>query len=243
MRGDLLALALLVPASPLAGSEVTVRVVEGRVDLSATAAPIADVLDRLSKQTGMKVVYEGAPPRQLVTVSFQGRTPADAILGLLEGQGLNYILMGDATGTRVQTLMMAGAAPVASSRPASASAVSRVPNPPPASGPDAEEPVAEPAEEDEPEPTPAAPPNPAIPGGAPLVPGLVPGGMPNPVPTAPNSSPAYTIPTFPAGVPPGLTTSPFNPTPFGPQPTSPQVTTPPQAGATGTPAGQEPTPP
>ena len=110
--------AFLVLALPASAVEVSVRVTEGRVDLTATAAPIADVLDRLSKQTGMKVVYEGPAPRQLVTVSLHGRSPAEAVLGLLEGQGLNYILIGDASGDRVQTLMMAGAAPVASSRPA-----------------------------------------------------------------------------------------------------------------------------
>src|SRR6266446_3574256 len=72
-----------------AGAEINIRVAEGRVDLSTNAAPVADVLERLSKQTGMKVVYEGSPPRQLVSVSLAGRTPAEAVVGLLEGLGLN----------------------------------------------------------------------------------------------------------------------------------------------------------
>ena len=62
----------------------------------------------------MKVVYEGSAPRQLVTVSLHGRSPTEAVLGLLEGQGLNYILIGDASGERVQTLMMAGSTATAS---------------------------------------------------------------------------------------------------------------------------------
>src|SRR5207245_46545 len=82
-----------------------------RVDVRADAAPLAEVLDRLAKQTGMKVIYDGAPPRQMISVALQGRTPAEAVLGILEGQGLNYMLQMDASGQRVQTLMMAGSTP------------------------------------------------------------------------------------------------------------------------------------
>src|SRR5258708_4322836 len=123
MRCPLGVLASFLVALPASAADVSVSVTEGRVDLSATAAPIADVLERLSKQTGMKVVYEGPAPRQLVTVSLHGRSPAEAVLGLLEGQGLNYILIGDASGERVQTLMMAGASatPSAPSPPVAAS--------------------------------------------------------------------------------------------------------------------------
>jgi hypothetical protein len=62
----------------------------------------------------------------------EGRTPAEAVYGILEGLGLNYALLMDATGTRVQTLMITGAAapsagpPPATSRPAPAF----VPRPP-----------------------------------------------------------------------------------------------------------------
>ena len=97
-------------AAPLASAEVAVRVAGERVDVRATAAPLADVLDALAGKTGMEVVYEGSPPRQPVTLTLEGRTPAEAVLGILEGQGLNYALIADATGTRVQTLMVAGPA-------------------------------------------------------------------------------------------------------------------------------------
>ena len=35
--------------------------------MTATAAPLADVLDRLARQIGMEIVYDGTPPRQRVT--------------------------------------------------------------------------------------------------------------------------------------------------------------------------------
>jgi len=155
MRGRYGVLVAALLAGPAAAAEINVRVDGGRVDLSTNAAPVADVLDRLSRQTGMKVVYEGAPPRQLVSVTLAGRTPAEAVVGLLEGLGLNYMLIGDASGARVQTLMMGGAAPAAPSPRATSPSPST--RPAPVSSPDAEE-AEEPDEEPErPEPNPAAP--------------------------------------------------------------------------------------
>src|SRR5512144_471821 len=111
-----------------ASAEVAVRVSGGRVDLTATAAPLADVLDRLARQTGMKVVYEGPAPRQLVTVSLHGRTPAETVLAVFAGLGLNYALVADSTGAGVQTLVVAGAATAsAASSPASAATRPTVP--------------------------------------------------------------------------------------------------------------------
>jgi len=106
-RGLIVALTLM---APMARAEVVVRVTQERVDVTATAAPLADVLDQLARQTGMEIVYDGKPPRQKVTLALQGRSAAEAVQGILEGQGLNYALVADPTGTRVQTLLLAGAA-------------------------------------------------------------------------------------------------------------------------------------
>jgi hypothetical protein len=157
----LLLLAFL--AAP-AAAEVAVRVVPGtdanasQVELSARAAPLNEVLDRLGRQIGMKVVYEGASPRQLVTLSLQGRSPAETVLGVLEGQGLNYALVSDPSGTRVVTLLVAGTAPSTGSAgpgPATSSSPSapstpfrRPPSPPPGSSPDTIEEEPEEMEDD-----------------------------------------------------------------------------------------------
>jgi hypothetical protein len=81
------------------------------VNLDATAAPVADVLDRLAAQTGIKVVYEGPKPRAPVTLKLRGRSPAETVLAVLEGLGVNFALVADPTGAGGQTLMVAAATP------------------------------------------------------------------------------------------------------------------------------------
>ncbi|MET0555764.1 MAG: hypothetical protein ABW221_22180 [Vicinamibacteria bacterium] len=105
----LFASALLFVARPGVAA-VEVRVAGQSVDIQATNAPITEVLDRLSRQTQMKVVYEGAPPRQTISLDLRGRTPVEAVEAALEGQGVNYAMSMDDTGTRVQTLLVTGTA-------------------------------------------------------------------------------------------------------------------------------------
>ncbi len=100
----------LVLAAAVARAEVVVRIAEERVDVTATAAPLADILDGLARQTGMEIVYDGNPPLQKVTVDLKGRSAAEAVQGILEGQSLNYALVAHPTGLHVQTLILAGTA-------------------------------------------------------------------------------------------------------------------------------------
>jgi hypothetical protein len=210
------ALLVLVFASAPAGAEVAVRVSGGLVELTATAAPLADVLDRLARQTGMKVVYEGPAPRQLVTLSLHGRTPTEVVLDVLEGLGVNFAFVADPSGARVQTLMLAGTASASSatasagSRPAATAGPRRPYGPPPGASPEVEpafeEPEEDPGTEDQ------------------TFPGLPPGAEgvdPNGVPVAPD--PGQMNPPAPSAVPPGagMVPAPSMPTfpssPFAPQ--------------------------
>jgi hypothetical protein len=206
----------------VASGEVAVRVSGGRVDLTATAAPLADVLDRLARQTGMKVVYEGPAPRQLVTVSLHGRTPAETILAVFEGLGLNYAMVADSTGASVQTLMVAGAATsTAASGASPATGRSNSPGarrpfgPPPGSSPESVEPgFEEPEQEAETGDVDftGAPPAGAEAqdaGGA-QQPGALPANVPPVNPGAPQQGAAPPAP----GQPP----APFSASPFTPQP-------------------------
>ena len=93
-----------------AAAEVRLQVRGARLDLSATAAPLADVLDRLARQVGMKVQYDGPAPRQLVTLTLRDRTPSEAVLAVLEGLGVNFALVWDSSGAQLQTLVIAGSA-------------------------------------------------------------------------------------------------------------------------------------
>jgi len=178
--------AALLLLGRMASADVDVQLRGGRVDVRATAAPLSQVLDRLARATGMKVVYQGAAPSVLVSLGLEGRTPAEAVFGVLEGLGLNYAFVLDATGSKVETLILAGAAGAKTASasappPAAAPAPRYVPRPrtpPPAAGPDqsddegeetVEEPEAEEPEEgeeaEEEEEKPAATPAPAGPRG------------------------------------------------------------------------------
>ena len=107
----LAACGLLLAASAFAG-EVDVRgTAAGRVSVRVTAAPLSDVLDRLARQTGMKVVYDGVPPRALV----RGRqvedvTVADAVADVLEAP---FLLAARGHGVPRRTLLYRYALPAA----------------------------------------------------------------------------------------------------------------------------------
>ena len=111
-----LALAAVLAAGP-GGAQTEVRRVGDKLDVKVTAAPVSEVLDRIARETGMKVTYDGPPPRARVSVTLTGVTPAQAVLSVLEGQGLNYALRMDPRAVRIETLLMvagtgaAGAAP------------------------------------------------------------------------------------------------------------------------------------
>src|SRR5882672_9106019 len=121
MRKTAILTLAIVLASRFGAAQTEVRRVGDTLDVRATAAPVSEVLDRIARETGMKVTYDGAPPRARVSVTLTGVTPAQAVLAVLEGQGLNYALRMDPRAVRIETLLMvagSGAgAPVAASRP------------------------------------------------------------------------------------------------------------------------------
>jgi hypothetical protein len=141
-----LALALsLLAARSQPQIDVTLR--DNRVVVRATAAPLADVLTRFAQATGAVIVYEGARPRQLVTVVIEAASPAEAVARLLEGQGLNYVVRLDPTGKVVEQLVIAGSV---SPAPPPAGAARNPRAGPPVFRPPEEEEPSEPAEIDVP---------------------------------------------------------------------------------------------
>jgi hypothetical protein len=114
--------ALLAVAVAGSAEEIDVKATPaGRLSLKVTASPLSEVLDRLARQTGMKVIYDGAPPRTVVRFrQVEDVTPADAVANVLEGLGVSYALRLDSTGAKVDTLLVIAAtkaAGSASSRP------------------------------------------------------------------------------------------------------------------------------
>ena|SRR5579862_1783499 len=77
----------------------------GRIDVSAQAAPLSQVLDRVSEQTGMKV--PAPPPLSiLVSAEIKDQTPVQAVLRILEGLGLSYAMRVDPAGNQVEALFL-----------------------------------------------------------------------------------------------------------------------------------------
>lgn len=177
--------------------DTRVLVDHGRVSIRAESAPLDDVLTRFARATGTEVVYQAARPRQPVSVVIEAGSAAEAIVQLLEGQGLNYALRLDPTGRNVEMLVVTGSVgPTADAGPPRA-----VRPGPPARPPDE---GTEPEEVDPPF-TPDAAEDPAIS----IPPGTLPDDAANPAFGSPGSTP---------GVAPG----PETPFPAAPEPGQPQ---------------------
>jgi hypothetical protein len=141
--------AVLVAGS--ASAQVVVNPASGRVSIRASGQTVASLLDQLARQTGMTVEYEKAPPRQSVSLTVDDRTPAQAIVALLDGLNIPYALSLTADGSKVQTLVLADAsAPPKAARTRVGRETSMTPpdepievHPPDASGQEPAEPEAE----------------------------------------------------------------------------------------------------
>jgi len=108
MRIVIVGLCVLA-ASPLC-AEVEVRVADNRVSLHAVSAPLSEILNSLARQTGMRLSCDVPCPRQALTATLENRTPGEAVLSLLEGLGVNYALVMDRSGARVEQLLILGTA-------------------------------------------------------------------------------------------------------------------------------------
>jgi hypothetical protein len=134
------------------GPVTEVKVVAGRVHIQATASSISEVLDRLSRATGMKVMYEGAPPSDRLTAAIDAGSETEALSRLFEGLGLTYAFKLDAAGRHVETLFVTSV----SSRKASSSGTPGAPGVSPRMSPLV-------VENDEPDlPSEDPPPDPAV---------------------------------------------------------------------------------
>jgi hypothetical protein len=100
---------LLLLALPGGSADLDVQAKDGRVTVKARAAPLVDVLERLSRETGLELVFEGRRPSQLVTVQIDRLPEAEALSQLFEGLGVDYAFHADAAGRRVKMLFVFGA--------------------------------------------------------------------------------------------------------------------------------------
>ena len=84
-----------------------IHLARGRLSVSAVNASLHDVLDRIAVETGMKVIYDGPPPQQRVSVSLVDETPAAVLGAMLENGGVPYAMGLDRSRTKVETLVIA----------------------------------------------------------------------------------------------------------------------------------------
>ena len=168
-------------AQEACGPGVTLdRTADGRLDLSARAVPLADVLRCLVERAGLRVEYDGPPPRQPVSVTLRGESLASTLESLLEGLGVNYLLSRDPSGTGVERLIVFG-----SSRTTEPSRGGGARSSPPGASPIAE-PVTPPEPFPDDESQPFGPPPGVGPGASPVFPG--PPGTESPAAPAPGEN-------------------------------------------------------
>jgi hypothetical protein len=176
------------------------------VDIRVRQVPLQQVLDQISAKTGMKIVYDTEPPQDQVTLELHALAFPAAVNEVLRGHGLTYALVMDATGQRVDKLLLThGGGGAAHNAPPPQ------PMPQPPEG-EQQEYYEEPQEYPEPPPppeTPPATPPPAVWTPAPIngqIPGLSNIGVntppPTPMPQAPPSSVEGQPPPQQPGQPP-----------------------------------------
>src|SRR5688572_30706380 len=104
-------LAVLLAASDGSALRARAEVIAsaGKVTVRAERMPVNQILDRMAQATGMKLTYEGTRPQALVSIDVENVTEVAALLKLMEGLGISYVLQTDATGERVASLIVPGA--------------------------------------------------------------------------------------------------------------------------------------
>jgi hypothetical protein len=106
VRWWILASLLSLLALQTARADLDIEVKNGMLTVRARGVPLAQLLDRLSHETGMKLTYDGRRPSQLMTVTIERSSESETLLQILQGLGLNYALQMDVTGRRVETLVI-----------------------------------------------------------------------------------------------------------------------------------------
>jgi hypothetical protein len=104
-----LLVSLLAPSADARRPDFDVRAAGGAVTIHARNLPLSQILDRLSAATGMTLNYEGTHPGIPVSLDVENVSETEAVMRLMEGLGISYVYRTDASGQRVDLLIVAGA--------------------------------------------------------------------------------------------------------------------------------------
>jgi hypothetical protein len=91
-----------------AAAEVELSGSPEHVTLKARGATLAAVLDRVARQTGMTITWDPALGRSPVSIEIVDRPQPEVVRQLLESSALNYALRLDASGKRVDMVVILG---------------------------------------------------------------------------------------------------------------------------------------
>lgn len=125
MRSRLILTLSLLACPQALMADLEVQAMSGQVIIRARGVPLARILEQLGKETGMKVVYETAAPSQIVNATVEATSEREALTRIMEGLGVGYAFRMDASGTRVEMLLITeagggpGSAPGAAPGPGS----------------------------------------------------------------------------------------------------------------------------
>jgi hypothetical protein len=106
MLGVLCAVGLL--AAPASVESLEIRVQSGLWHVAASEAPLTTILERLSLESGMRVVYLGTPPERRVSARMQSATMTEVLDRILKGDA--YVGTVDRTGDGIELLIWVAAA-------------------------------------------------------------------------------------------------------------------------------------
>lgn len=109
---------LFVVPSAARSADVEVSLVAAGVEVVARNATLSEVIDRIATEAGAELEYQGTPPARVVTLRLTASTAAEALLRVLDGEGLDYALRLEPGGARVERLLVAASAPAGGGRPA-----------------------------------------------------------------------------------------------------------------------------
>lgn len=83
-----------------------VTVQNGQVSADFSSQPLRQVLDTIKQQTNMKIVMDDSVASTPVSAKFENLPVASAIRKMLEGTGINYIVLADEDGS--ERLLISG---------------------------------------------------------------------------------------------------------------------------------------
>lgn len=119
-----------------------IQVSAAGVSISVESSTVFDTLDALGRAAGFKVSYEGGKPsRPLYKARIEAKTPAQAVLRLLDGQNLNFGVIYEAKGRKLSRVVIMGAPSASASTTSASTAPAQTTNPnsflpPPQPGPE-----------------------------------------------------------------------------------------------------------